>query len=203
MNKKAGKSTSPEIVEQAHGRYMIKAGLLQNTIVARAFPKPPSRFRHLVAEASGETTEEAIKHLIGKLEQLRSERRSLRRSDPDLASGVPTAEEYADALRSLSPAPKLLGILHDHARFGRRGTQLEELAKAGDFLSTQDLLNAYEKLGRDILDIIEPDEMLRTGLPVVMPSSADGGTQANALRSLQPELQEVVLHLLGPERRPE
>lgn len=180
---------------------MIKAGLLQNTIVARAFPKPPSKFRHLVAEASGETTEDAIEHLIGKLEELRSERRSLRRSDPDLASGVPTAEEYADALRSLSPGPKLLGILHDHARFGRRGGQLEELAKAGDFSSVQELLNAYEKLGRDIFDIIEPDETLKTGLAVVMPNSETAGSQAHVLRSLQPELQEAVLRLLGTDRR--
>lgn len=202
LNKKARKSAPPEIVEQDYGRYMIKAGLLQNTIVARAFPKPPSRFRHLVAEASGETTEEAIEHLIGKLEQLRSERRSLRRSDPDLPSGVPTAEEYADALRSLSPGPKLLGILHDHARFGRRGVRLEELAKAGDYFSVQELLNAYEKLGRDILDIIEPDETLKTGLPVVMPGAEGGGSHANALRSLQPELQEAVLPLLGSERHP-
>ncbi len=203
MNKKARKSTPREIVEQDYGRYMIKAGLLQNTIVARAFPKPPSKFRHLVAEASGETIEEAIEHLIGKLEQLRTERRSLRRSDPDLASGVPTAEEYADALRSLSPGPKLLGILHDHARFGRRGVQLEELAKVGDFSFAQDVLNAYEKLGRDILGIVEPDEILKAGLPVVMPSLENGGSQANALRSLQPELQEAVLRLLGSEQRPE
>jgi hypothetical protein len=201
LNKRARKSTPPEIVEQDYGRYMIKAGLLQNTIVARAFPKPPSRFRHLVAEASGETIEEAIERLIGKLEQLRSERRSLRRSDPDLASGVPTAEEYADALRSLSPGPKLLGVLHDHARFGRRGVQLEELARVGDFSSAQDLLNAYEKLGRDIFDIIEPDEMLKTGIPVVMPGAEGGGSHATALRSLQPELQEAVLRLLGTERR--
>ena len=111
----------------------------------------------------------------------------------------------AAVLRELatSTAVKLLGILHDHARFGRRGAQLEELAKAGDFSSGQDLLNAYEKLGRDILDIIEPDEILKTGLPVVMPGTEGGGAQATTLRSLQPELQDAVLRLLGSERRPE
>lgn len=200
MKKNAGKTTSPEIVEQEHGRYLIKAGLLHNTIVARAFPKPPSRFRHLVAEASGDTIDEAIERLIGKLEELLSERRSLRRADSDLAGGVPTAEEYADALRSLSPESKLLGILHDHALCGRRGLQLAELAKAGEYIYGQDVLNAYDKLGRDILNVIEPDEVVTTGLPVIMSGPEDRDQQANSPQSLQPELQEAVLRLLGSER---
>lgn len=203
LKKKAKKAKPPVIVVQEHGRYLIKAGLLQNAVVARAFPKPPSKFRHLVAEASGETTEDAIERLIGKLEKLRSERRSLRRQDREIASGVPTAEEYADALRSLSPGPKLLGVLHDHALSGRRGMQLADLAKAGEFMSVKDLINAYEKLGRDFLTVIEPDEVLKTGLPVVMHGSGDGGRQANGAESLQPELQDAVLRLLGSERRTE
>ncbi|GGD42145.1 hypothetical protein [Sinisalibacter lacisalsi] len=195
------KAKPPEIVELEHGRYMIKAGFLQNTIVARAFPKPPSKFRHLVAEASGKTTADAIERLIEKLEALRSERRVLRRADPALEPGVPTTEEYADALRSLSPGPKLLGVLHDHALSRRRGMQLADLAKAGDYSSVQDLLNAYEKLGADILKMIEPDEVLKSGLPVVMHLPEHDGLPSTDLAALQPELQDAILHLLGAERR--
>lgn len=116
------------IIEREHGRYLIKAGMLQSVFVARAFPKPPSKFRHLVAEAKGDTAEDAIAHLIKELEVLRSARRSRRRSDLALPSGVPTSEEYADALRGLSPGPKMLGVLHDHALSGRRGSPLNDLA---------------------------------------------------------------------------
>lgn len=200
MGKISRKAQPPEIVEREYGRYMIKAGLLQNTIVARAFPKPPSKFRHLVAEASGETADHAIERLIETLGALRSERRSLRRDDPSLASGVPTSDEYADALRSLSPGPKLLRILHDHALSGRRGLRMADLATAGEFATVQDLLSAYHRLGMDILKLVEPDERLDAGLPVVMCGLGDDGLPISDVGCLQSELQDAVLQLLGYER---
>lgn len=190
----------PQIVEREHGRYLIKAGFLQNKTVARAFPKPPSKFRHLVAEASGDTPEDAIERLIGKLEQLRSDRRSLRRADPALAMGVPTSDEYADALRSLSPGPKLLGVLHDHALSRRLGRNLADLVKNTEFSSAQELLNAYEKLGTDILKAIEPDEVIDCGLSLILPHCVDANSPSNDVATLQPELQDAILHLLGSTR---
>lgn len=201
VTRKIKKTAPPAIVVQEHGRYLIKAGSLQNVIVARAFPKPPSKFRHLVAEARGATTQEAIDTLIGKLDQLHSERRSLRRADPGLPCGVPTIEEYADALRSLSTGPKLLGMLHDHARYGSRGTPLSDFARAADIPSVPELIAAYERVGRDILTIIEPDELHLSGLAVVLPDPESDGRPATGARSLQPELQAALLSLLGSERR--
>lgn len=201
MKKNLQKTSQPKIVEREHGRYVIRAGLLKDTIVARAFPKPPSKYQHLVAEASGKTADDAIETLIKKLETLRSERRSLRRADPALASGVPTTEEYADALRSISPGPKLLHVLHIHALSRRLGMQMAALARAGEFSSVQDLLNAYEKLGTDIVKVIEPDETLKAGLPVVVHMPTDDGRLPKAAAALQPELQDALLQLLGSERR--
>lgn len=201
LKTKAKKAQKPQIVEREHGRYMIKAGLLQNAIVARAFPKPPSKYRHLVAEATGPTAEAAIDQLIEKLEALRSERRSLRRIDPKLGTGVPTREEYADAFRSLSPSPKLLGVLHDHALSRRRGIPLKELVGVGEFLSVQELITAYERLGRDIFTVIEPDEIPEAAIQAVLILPEDHGLPpANAI-ALQPELQDAILHLLGTERK--
>lgn len=197
---KTKKVASPQIVEREHGRYLIKAGLLENNVVARAFPKPPSKFRHLVAEDTGENIEDAISRLIEKLETLRSERRTLRRVDPAIASGVPTSEEYADALRSLSPGPKVLGALHDHALARRRGMQLEDLAKEAEFSSERDLLNAYEKLGMEIAKVIEPDETIRSGLSLVIHFAAGNDLASDDLTTLQPELQDAVLQLLGANR---
>lgn len=190
----------PRIVEHVHGRYLIKAGMLHDTFVARAFPKPPSRFRHLVAEASGKSAEEAIGHLIVRLETLRAERRSQRRLDPALPSGVPTSEEYADALRSVSPTGKVLHALHDHALSRRRGLPLSDLVKSGDFRSLQDFLRAYDKLGLQIASEIEPDDLPDTGLPVVTILSNQNERSPYEIAVLQPELQDALLHLLGNER---
>lgn len=198
---KTKKAVAPQIVEREYGRYLIKAGLLQNTVVARAFPKPPSKFRHLVAEETGENVEDAVARLIAKLEALRSERRSLRRTDPAIASGVPTTEEYADALRSLSPGPKVLGVLHDHALARRLGMQLAELVKSAEFTSEKDLLSAYEKLGAEIARVIEPDENLDNCLPIILAMADDKGQIPEGAVSLQPELQDALLRLLGAERR--
>lgn len=200
VGKISRKAQPPEIVEREYGRYMIKAGLLQNTIVARAFPKPPSKFRHLVAEAFGKTADDAIEQLIKTLEALRSERRSLRRDDPFLASGVPTSDEYADALRSLSPGPKLLRVLHDHALSRRRGLRMADLATAGEFATVQDLLSAYQRLGTDILRVVEPDEGPDVGLQIVMCGINGDGSLPNDIGALQPELQDAVLRLLGSDR---
>ena len=201
MTKTAKKSKPPAIVEQEHGRYLIKAGQLKDLIVARAFPKPPSKFRHLVAEETGKSTDDAIARLIEKLDELRTKRRSLRRNDPLLAAGIPTSEEYAEALRSHAPRPKVLGILHDHALLRERGMMLSDLAKAGEFVAPQDLLNAYEKLGGEIYKLIAPDEPLTAGLPVIVQMPDGGALDARDVIILQPELQQAVLQLLGVDRR--
>lgn len=203
LKRNTRKAQPPQILEREYGRYLIKAGILNNAVVARAFPKPPSKFRHLIAEASGDTPEDAIERLIAELEKLRSDRRSLRRVDPALAMGVPTPDEYADALRSLSPSPRLLGILHDHALSRRRGRYLADLARENEYSSVQDVLTAYEKLGTDILKVIEPDDVVKSGLSIIMPFEAGADPTVNNVGTLQPELQDAVLDLLGSERRSE
>ncbi|MBR2656500.1 hypothetical protein [Yoonia sp.] len=201
MKKTAKIAKPPAIVEQEHGRYLIKAGQLQGTIVARAFPKPPSKFRHLVAEETGKTTDDAIVRLIEKLDGLRAKSRALRRADPSLDTGVPTLVEFADALRSYTPGPKVLDILHDHALLRQRGAQLSDLAKTGNFASPQDLLNAYEKLGVEIYKQIDPDEALVAGLPLIVQMPESGALENTDMAILHPELQDAVLQLLGTIRR--
>lgn len=191
----------PRILERVHGRYLIKAGVLHDTFVARAFPKPPSKFRHLVAEATGKSAEEAIDHLIVRLKTLHSERRTQRRPDPALPSGVPTIEEYADALRSVSPTGKVLHALHEHALSRRRGLPLGDLVKSGDFRSLQDFLKAYDKLGLQIATEIEPDDLPDTGLPVVTVLPDQIERSPDEIAVLQPELQAALIDLLGEERK--
>lgn len=179
---------------------MIKAGQLQNFIVARAFPKPPSKFRHLVAEETGKSADEGIARLIDKLDALRTQRRAIRRRDPSLAAGVPTSEEYADALRSLSPGPKMLTILHDRAILSARGMEVRELAKTGEFASPKDLPSAYEKLGMQLFNEIEPSENLKAGLNIVLHVPEDRTLEDNDFAVLQPELRDAVMQLTGSDR---
>ncbi len=56
--KSAGKpKEAPAILLGEHSRYQIKSGWLAGTFVARAFPKPPTTARGMIAEATGATEE--------------------------------------------------------------------------------------------------------------------------------------------------
>lgn len=192
----------PNITERTHDRYMIKAGMLNNGIVARAFPMPPSRFRHLVAEATGSSVEEAIEALIEKLDVIRRNRQSQRRADAILPCGVPTCEEYADALRAVSPSPRLLASLHEHALCGEYGMTAQELALAGSYVSSREVLEAYRKLAVEFFTVLEPDAVSDNKLPVILNmQSAAQQPEADIRVSLQPELCAAVVDLLGRDRK--
>lgn len=75
-----------------------------------------------------------------------------------------------------------------------------DLATAGEFATVHDLLSAYHRLGTDILRVVEPNQRLNTGLPVVMCGLGGGGTLLSDVGALQPELQDAVLRLLGSDR---
>ena len=79
---------------------------------------------------------------------------------------------------------------------------LEELARAGEFSSVQDLITAYERLGKDIFKVIEPDEIPEAALQVIVILPEDHGLPPTNASALQPELQDALLRLLGSERPP-
>lgn len=101
MTKKA-KAEAPAprapIQVSEHGRYQIKSGLLGGTYIARAFPKPPTQARGLIAEATGETEEAAIAALNDIIDARETRRVEDRRTDPGTGASVPSVEEYREAL---------------------------------------------------------------------------------------------------------
>ncbi len=92
------KETPPQIQVGIHGRYQIKSGPLAGKFVARAFAKPPTKARGLIAEASGMTEEVAITALHDVIDARENRRIEARRKDPRTGISVPSIEEYAEAL---------------------------------------------------------------------------------------------------------
>jgi sirohydrochlorin ferrochelatase len=85
-----------------HGRYQIKSGRLAGEYVARAFPKPPTNARGMIAEARGATEEAAIAALHEVIDAREIRRTEERRIDPETGSAVPSAEEYAEAIAQVA-----------------------------------------------------------------------------------------------------
>ncbi|TGD41680.1 hypothetical protein EEB11_17385 [Pseudotabrizicola sediminis] len=77
---------------------------------------------------------------------------------------------------------------------------MADLATAGEFATVQDLLSAYQRLGTDILRVVEQDEGPDVGLQIVMCGINGDGSLPNDIGALQPELQDAVLRLLGSDR---
>ncbi|MEL6828889.1 MAG: hypothetical protein AAFO63_02005 [Pseudomonadota bacterium] len=103
MNKKkktkdTKKEKSASIQVGEYGRYQIKSGFLAGKYIARAFAKPPTKARGLIAEASGETEEAAIMALHEAIDARESRRAEDRRTDPHTGASVPSIEEFTEAL---------------------------------------------------------------------------------------------------------
>ena len=92
------KETPPPIQVGEHGRYQIKSGLLAGKFVARAFAKPPTKARGMIAVASGATQEAAIAALHDVIDARESQMAENRRTDPHTGASVPSIEEYTEAL---------------------------------------------------------------------------------------------------------
>ena len=80
-----------------YSRYQIKSGRLAGAYGARAFLKPPTKARGLIAEATGETEEAAIIALHSAIDAREARRAEDRRTDPRKGTQVPTSDEYVEA----------------------------------------------------------------------------------------------------------
>ncbi len=101
--KKDAKPSAPhEILLGEHSRYQVKSGWLAGKFVARAFPKPPTKARGMIAEATGATEEAAIAALQDILDAREDRRTGERREDPRTGIAVPGTEEYVEAIRQVA-----------------------------------------------------------------------------------------------------
>ncbi len=118
-----------------HGRYQIKSGLLSGEFVARAFPKPPSNARGMIAEAKGATEEAAIATLHEVIDAREVRRAGERRFSEGAGTSVPSTAEYIEALGQVTLSGPQHAMLTAIALAGDEGLTEERVARAGGYKS--------------------------------------------------------------------
>lgn len=154
-----------------HGRYQIKSGRLAGEYIARAFPKPPTNARGLIAEASGATEEAAIAALHDVIDAREIRRADDRRADPATGFAVPSAEEYAEAMAQVALSRPQRAILAALALADDEGLSETRLASAAGYKSNASANRAFASAGLLIASYLS----LETRLDVAT-SEHDGTT---------------------------
>jgi len=134
--KKAEKpKEAPAILLGEHSRYQIKSGWLAGTFVARAFPKPPTKARGMIAEATGATEEAAIAALHEVIDAREDRRTEDRRKDAQNGIDVPSVEEYVEAVRQVTLSGPQRAMLTALSLAGEDGLTDARMAYAAGYKS--------------------------------------------------------------------
>lgn len=141
-------SEAPSAVQMGeHGRYQIKSGRLSGEYVAKAFPKPPTNARGMIAEARGATEEAAIAALHDVIDAREIRRTEDRRIDPQSGLSVPSVEEYAEALRQVALSRPQRAMLTALAIAEDAGLSEMRLANAAGYKSIASANRALASAG--------------------------------------------------------
>ncbi|SIN84866.1 hypothetical protein [Vannielia litorea] len=141
-------SDTPAAVQLGeHGRYQIKSGRLSGEYVARAFPKPPTNARGLIAEARGATEEAAIAALHEVIDAREVRRTGDRRMDRATGITVPSIEEYAEAVAQVALSRPQRAMLAALAVADDGGLSEMRLAKAAGYQSIASAVRAFASAG--------------------------------------------------------
>jgi hypothetical protein len=181
-----------------HSRYQIKSGWLAGTFVARAFPKPPTTARGMIAEATGATEEAAIAALHKVIDAREDRRTGERRRDPEIGVDVPSVEEYVEAVRQVTLSGPQRAMLTALSLAGDDGLTDSRMAYAAgyksessanrSFLATGLLIAEYLSSGSHADDA--PDTPEGTALLGFRAGTASEEDTGNWI--LHPELRQAV-----------
>lgn len=144
---KGAASASETVHVDEHGRYQIKSGRLSGEYVARAFPKPPTTARGMIAEARGATEEAAIATLRSVIDAREARRTDDRRVDAATGFAVPVPEEYAEAVGQVSLSRPQRAVLAALALAGEDGLSENGLASAAGYKSSASAHRALASAG--------------------------------------------------------
>jgi len=133
-----------------YGRYQIKSACVAGVYTARAFPKPPTKARGLIAEATGKTEEAAIAALHCVIDARETRRSEDRRTDPSTGTQVPTSDEYVEALNTGNLTKPQGAMLMALSLAEADGLTEERVANAGSYKSTASAKKALASAGRMI-----------------------------------------------------
>lgn len=146
-----------DIVEIAHQKYLIRAGLLAGVYVARAFPKAPSKSRGLIAEAVGDTEQGAIDALLATINARDVQRVGERRWEPDLEFWVPNEAEFSEALNQTLLTRTQEAMLKALAWTRADGLSYAQLASEAGYKNAQTAEKIFAKVGEAIMDFLSID----------------------------------------------
>ncbi|WP_299553672.1 hypothetical protein [uncultured Tateyamaria sp.] len=192
------KETRPQIHVGEHGRYQIKSGVLGGKFVARAFAKPPTEARGLIAEASGATEEAAIAALHDVIDARENRRIEARRKDARTGISVPSTEEYAEALAHVALTGPQRAMLTALSVADADGLTDEQMARATDYKSLTSAYRSLANAGRLISDFLSFGTNSKV-TPIALENSSVLGFQAETQDEteagnwiLHPELRDAV-----------
>lgn len=176
-----------------HGRYQIKSGLLAGTFVARAFAKPPTQARGMIAEASGATEDAAITALQDVIDARETRQIQSRRTDPDTKLSVPSVEEYTEALGHVALTRPQQAILKALSVAGAEGLTDLEMTNGSGYKSVASANKSLASAGRLIA------KYLSFQTPSKMPSAVLEGSSVVAFRGPPPDEKDPGNWTLHPE----
>ncbi|WP_111430759.1 hypothetical protein [Rhodobacteraceae bacterium DSL-40] len=195
QKKTAKPSASPAILVGAHGRYQIKSGWLAGTFVARAFPKPPAKARGMIAEATGATEEEAIAALHNVIDAREHRRTGERRGDQQTGIGVPSVEEYVEAIRQVTLSGPQYAMLTALSLAGEDGLTDARMASAAGYKSEASANRSFMATGLLIAEYLSGD---------VQAGDTPGASEGTALlgfRGAKAKEEDAGYWILHPELR--
>ncbi|WP_050931982.1 hypothetical protein [Aestuariivita boseongensis] len=191
--KESKKATPAPIQVGEHGRYQIKSGLLAGKFVARAFAKPPTKARGLMAEATGETEEAAIIALHSAIDAREARRADDRRTDPRKGTQVPTSDEYVEALHSVNLTRPQRAMLMALSLEEADGLAEVKVADAGNYKSTTSANRALASVGRMIASY------LSSGTGSIRPSKGSDGSALIGYRDVSEHDEKTESWIVHPE----
>jgi hypothetical protein len=153
--------TSPAVQLGEHGRYQIKSGRLSGEYVARAFPKPPTNARGLIAEARGATEEAAIAALHAVIDAREIRRTDDRRADPTTGFSVPSTEEFIEAVGQVALSRPQRAMLTALALADDEGLPEGRVASAAGYKSNASANRALASAGLLIANYLSLDATSR------------------------------------------
>lgn len=193
--KQLPRDTPPAVQFGEHGRYQIKSGRLAGEYVARAFPKPPTNARGLIAEAKGATEEAAIAALYEVIDAREFRRIEGRRIDAGTGLAIPSVEEYAEAIAQVALSRPQRAMLAALAFADGDGLTEMRIANAAGYKSQASANRAFAATGL----------LLASYLSVELPSNGKTsdleGTVLLGFRGDHPNDEDPGNWILHPELR--
>lgn len=152
-----GKRAPISIRVGEYGRYQIKSGLVAGVYTARAFVKPPTKSRGLLAEATGKTEETAIAALYSAIDAREFSQSKDRRTDSNTGTRIPTSDEYIEALNTIKLTKPQWAMMMALSLAKADGVTEEKVASAGSYRSTASALKALASAGLMIAEYLSTE----------------------------------------------